>query len=36
MVPLFLGKIINEQYLLPIYPLILLLTPDRAEELEGA
>jgi hypothetical protein len=33
MVLLFLGKIINEQYLLPIYPPMLLLTPDRAEGL---
>jgi hypothetical protein len=33
MVPLFLGKIVNEQYLLSVYPLLLLLTPNRAEEL---
>jgi hypothetical protein len=33
MVPLFLGKTVNEQYLLSIYPLLLLLIPNRAEEL---
>jgi hypothetical protein len=33
MVPLFLGKIVNEQYFLSIYPLLLLLIPGRAEEL---
>jgi hypothetical protein len=33
MVSLFLGKIVNEQYFLSIYPLLLLLMPGRAEEL---